>query len=66
MSRLGIAYKRVADIEELTEVPANDDYVILVDASAANKEKKIAITKITNPISYESSTVYFENNVVFN
>ncbi len=66
MSRLGIAYKRVADIEELVEVPENEDYVILVDTSAANKEKKIAITKITSPISYESTTVYYEDSVVFN
>ncbi len=66
MSRLGIAYKRVADLEELTEVPDSADYVILLETSSAIKEKKIAITKITSPISYESTTVYYENNVVFN
>ncbi len=41
MSKLGVAYKGIADLEELTEVPAQGDYHVIADVSAATKEKKI-------------------------
>ncbi len=41
MSKLGVAYKRMVDLDELAATPAAGDYFVVADVSAANKEKKI-------------------------
>ncbi len=68
MAKLGVAYKRVVDLEELTDVPASGDYFIMTDVSAASKEKKISssrfalallsVTAITDMSSADIQTVY--------
>ncbi len=45
MSKLGVAYKRLIDLEEQTTVPATGDRFIVADISDANKEKKISSSK---------------------
>ncbi len=45
MSKLGVAYKKIVDLDELTTVPAAGDYFTVADVSAANKEKKILSSK---------------------
>ncbi len=81
MSNLGVAYKRLIDLATLAGIPVDGDYYIVSDVSAANREKKIQAGRIQHidlatgdldvlgevkNVSYESNTVYFEGNVVFN
>ncbi len=68
MSKLGIAYKELVDLEELAETPAAGDYYVVADVSAANKEKKIlsskfaltllSITAITDMSNADIQTLY--------
>ncbi len=54
MSKLGVAYKEIVDLEELSSVPAAGDYFVVADVSAANKEKKILSSRFA--LSLLSST----------
>ncbi len=54
MSKLGVAYKEIVDLEELAVVPAVGDYFVVADVSAANKEKKILSSRFA--LSLLSST----------
>ncbi len=47
MSKIGVAYKSVTDLDELTETPANGDYYVIADVSAANQEKKVLASRAT-------------------
>ena len=46
MSNIGVAYKRVNDLTELSAIPADEDFFIVVDISDANREKKILASRV--------------------
>lgn len=46
MSRIGVAYKKVKDLEELAAVPADGDFYVVVDTSDGNKEKKLSASRV--------------------
>ena len=46
MSNIGVAYKRVNDLTELSTIPADGDFFIVVDISDANREKKILASRV--------------------
>ena len=48
MSNVGVSYKRAVDLEELSAIPADGDFFVIVDISDANREKKISASRIVS------------------
>ena len=48
MSNIGVSYKRAVDLTELSAIPADGDFFVIVDISDANREKKILASRIVS------------------